>query len=344
MFFALRPRRDCLFVVFAPATSYSVKEHIQQQFEKSELFDLSGHMSRLRVRLLGGLAVFARAGRPVPIARSCRSVLGYLIAHRHRCISRVELAETLWPEHDGDRARRCLSTALWRLKKASDSGPPLLAFQGVDQVSFNWGVPLWVDSIALELRVRPLLHLKPDTLRLEAIKRLERGVRLYKGDYLIGVDDEWACLERQRLRNLYFDGLYQLISAYAAMSNWGPVLQWGRRLNQEEPLREDVHRMLMRAYLFTGNRAKAMVQYQQCLNILHGELGVEPMPETQTLYAEFLCSSASSAAPEPLEVATIPAYVDRSIERLRRDLESSRRQLDQAIETLRQAGVSHIHD
>jgi len=301
-------------------------------------------MSRRRVHLLGGFAVFASAGRPLPIARSCRSVLGYLITHRRRSISRVELAETLWPEHDGDRARRCLSTALWRLKKASSSGPPLLAFQGADQVSFDWHVPLWVDSIALELRVEPLLHFKPDTLKLEGVKRLERGVRLYHGDYLTGVYDEWACLERQRLRNLYFDGLYQLISAYAAMSNWTAVLQWGRRLSQEEPLREDVHRMLMRAYLSTGNRAKAIAQYQQCVSILRGELGVEPMSETQTLYAELLCSSACWAAPEPLAIAATPAYVDHSIERLRRTLESSRQQLDQAIETLRQASVPHVRD
>src|SRR5438552_3133742 len=145
-------------------------------------------MSRLRIRVLGGLTVFAGRSGPLPIAGSCRPVLGYLITHRNRPVSRVELAETLWADHDGDHARHCLSTALWRLKKLTSSGPSLLALQGPDEVSFNWVASAWVDSIALELRVQPLLRLKPDALTHENVGRLQRGVRLYRGDYLRGID------------------------------------------------------------------------------------------------------------------------------------------------------------
>jgi DNA-binding SARP family transcriptional activator len=187
-------------------------------------------MPRLRVHLFGGLTVFAGPRGPVPIARSCHSVLGYLITHRHRSTSRAELAEMLWSEHDGDHARRCLSTALWRLKKATSFGPSLLAFRGANEVSFDGAASAWIDSAALEFRVQPALRLKPDTMKRDTLHRLQRGLSLYKGDYLIGIDDEWAWLERQRLRNLYFDGLHHLTLAYAAMADWGGVLEWGRRL------------------------------------------------------------------------------------------------------------------
>src|SRR5262249_60918083 len=74
-------------------------------------------MSRLRVRVLGGLTVFVGRDGPLPIPHSCHSLLGYLITHRRRPVFRRELAETLWPDHDGNHARRCLSTALWRGQK-----------------------------------------------------------------------------------------------------------------------------------------------------------------------------------------------------------------------------------
>jgi DNA-binding SARP family transcriptional activator len=286
---------------------------------------------RLRVEALGGLTVFGAHGASLPIAGSCRPVLGYLLTHRHRRISRAELAETLWAEHDGNHARRCLSTALWRLKKST--GAPLVTFQGAEAVSFNWQAPAWVDAVAMELRVHPLLRVKPETMTAQEVRRLQRGVHLYRGDYLVGIDDEWAWLERQRLRNLYLDGLYHLTLAHAAASDWPRVLECGRRLNRDEPLREDVHRLLMRAHAHSGNRALAIAQYQACRDALRAELGVEPMPETQELYRSL--ALAPEIASAPAVPARPPARAARErIARVRRVLGLSQRELDQVLDLL----------
>lgn len=286
---------------------------------------------RVRVEAFGGLAVFGAGRHPVAIAGSCRPILGYLLTHRRRRISRAELAETLWSDFDGNQARRCLSTALWRLKKSTGSGMPLLNFPGAEEVSFNWA-PAWVDSVAMELRVEPLLRLKPATMTAIETGRLQRGLRLYRGDYLVGIDHEWAWLERQRLRNLYLDGLYHLTLAHAAAADWHLVLEWGRRLNREEPLREDVHRLLMRAHAFAGNRALAIAQYQLCRDLLRADLAVEPMPETQELYRSLVSAETTPAAPPP---ATTPlASARRRIARVRRALALSQKQLDGALEQL----------
>jgi DNA-binding SARP family transcriptional activator len=253
-------------------------------------------MSHLRLQVLGGLVVTIAAAGTVPVPASCHTILGYLITHRRRRVSRTELAETLWTEQGGDQARRCLSTALWRLKRSIPSGPALLSFRGAEEVSLDWAGPIWVDSVALELRVQRLLRIAPGALDDVEIRRLQRGLRLYGGDFLKGIDDEWAAFERQRLRNLYLDGLYHLIAAYAATCKWAGTLEWGRRLNQEEPLREDVHRLLMLAYAHTGNRAKALAQYRQCERILDRELGVAPMPETQELQRQLMRSAPPAAA------------------------------------------------
>jgi DNA-binding SARP family transcriptional activator len=253
-------------------------------------------MSHLRLQVLGGLGVTIGAAGSVPIPASCHAILGYLITHRRRRVSRTELAETLWCRRSGDHARRCLSTALWRLKRSTHSAPALLSFRGTEEVSLNWAGSIWVDSVALELRMTRLLRIAPGALGNAEVGRLQRGLRLYRGDYLEGIEDEWAASERQRLRNLYADGLYHLTAAYAAAFKWGDTLEWGRRLNQAEPLREDVHRLLMLAYAHSGNRAKAVAQYRQCERILDSELGVAPMPETQELHQQLMRSPPRKAA------------------------------------------------
>ena len=294
-----------------------------------------GGALRLRVEALGGLTVFGVRGDLLPIAGSCRPILGYLLTHRRRRISRAELAETLWADHDGNHARRCLSTALWRLKKSTGIGAPLVTFQGAEEVSFNWLAPAWVDCVAMELRVEPVLRVKPEALTPREIGRLQRGVRLYRGDYLVGIDHEWAWLERQRLRNLYLDGLYHLTLAYAAASDWPRVLECGRRLNRDEPLREDVHRLLMRAHAQTGNRALAIAQYQLCQDALRAELGVEPMPETQELHRALAAASETLTEPMVPSRAPPPAMSARQrVARVRRVLGLSQRQLDQVLELL----------
>lgn len=306
-------------------------------------------MSHLRLQVFGELNVVAGGRWVLPIAASCRPVLGYVLTHRQRRVSKAELAETLWSDRNGEQARHCLSTALWRLKKSTHARASLLTFDGADHVSFNWQAPVWVDAVAMELRLAPLLKCKPEALGDEALRRLEHGVRLYRGEFLAGMDYEWARLERQRLRDLYCDGLYQLMLGHAAAQAWNDVLTWGRRLSREEPLREDVHRMLMLANLRTGNRASALRQYRECERVLGDDLGIEPMAETQALHRQLLApcdagdsfdATAQVRVHETLALDTsaldTPALeqAQRRIVRVCRILVVCQRQLDQANDAL----------
>jgi DNA-binding SARP family transcriptional activator len=76
----------------------------------------------------------------------------------------------------------------------------------------------------------------------------------------------------------------------------------GQRLLADDPLRETVHREVMRLYFRNGQRAEAIRQYERCARLLAEELEVEPMPETRALLLEITerpadpAWSASSAA------------------------------------------------
>jgi DNA-binding SARP family transcriptional activator len=187
-------------------------------------------MSRLRISLFGGVAIAAAGPRPLPLPVSCRPLLARLLLHPRHALSRAGLAEALWPTQDVDAARRCLSTALWRLKQSLPGGFVLIQTDGPDELSLHAHAACWVDAHAFERRVEPLLRCAPETLSRAAIARLERGLRLVRGPALAGLDAEWALIERQRLRSLYCDALYLSTMACAAHGDWPRALAWGRLL------------------------------------------------------------------------------------------------------------------
>ena len=168
--------------------------------------------------------------------------------------------------------------------------------------------------------------------------QLARAVSLYGGEFLPQVDDDWALLERQRLHMLYLDALYQLTASCAHANDHTRAIAYGRRLAAIEPLREDVHRILMRAYVASGNRGKAVEQYRICQGELGSELGIQPMPETQSLFREIV---GGATAPPPTPAARLSASLDVARDQVRwvrRALRQSHKRLSDALEMIERAG------
>ena len=121
--------------------------------------------------------------------------------------------------------------------------------------------------------------------------------------------------------------------AYAAAGQWQRTIEWADQLNREEPLREDVHRLLIEAYRNSGNRAKAVAQYRACEAVLRDELGVEPMPETQRLFNEMVTSPPRSSPPSPLPHPP-EGRLARDLGKLNRLLGTAQRRLARTLESL----------
>lgn len=76
-----------------------------------------------------------------------------------------------------------------------------------------------------------------------------------------------------------------------------------RRLLADDPLREELWALLMRALHGAGRQAAALTEYARAREVIADELGVDPGPELQRLYAEILSADAASAAAPALETA-----------------------------------------
>jgi DNA-binding SARP family transcriptional activator len=77
------------------------------------------------------------------------------------------------------------------------------------------------------------------------------------------------------------------------------ALTYGQKILAADPLREDVHRQMMRMYMRNGQRSLAVKQYNTCFESLKAELGIPPMPETQELFLH-ITENHKAASSDPL--------------------------------------------
>jgi len=109
-------------------------------------------------------------------------------------------------------------------------------------------------------------------------------------------------------------------------------LTCGQRILYYDPLREEIHREMMRLYVEGGQRAQAVRQYEICREILATELGIPPMEETQALYAQII-SSTSAGEIVPIHGNDLFDLVQilQQLHLLRRGLDEAHEQLEQIV-------------
>lgn len=248
-------------------------------------------MPDLEICLFGGLRIH-QGGQPpaTKLTHIVQALLAYLLINRRRTHPRDVIVEVFWGDYDDSRARNCLNTALWRLRAVLEppgvpKGTYLIANRA-EEIGFNCDSDYWLDVAAFEDQVTPLLNIPIQAAESTHIERMERALLLYSGDLLQGFYHDWAIGERERLRDLYLGGYTYLMQFYKAQSRYAEGLNCGRQILRCEPLLEHIHRDMMLLYANSGQRTLAVRQYEFCRQILAKEMGISPMPETQTLFRD----------------------------------------------------------
>jgi DNA-binding SARP family transcriptional activator len=107
------------------------------------------------------------------------------------------------------------------------------------------------------------------------------------------------------------------------------ALDCGRKILEVDPLREEIHREMMRLHVRSGHRALALQQYDACRQLLAAELDVEPMEETQSLYREIAPDGSRASGRKPPSTAT--KRVLPPLRTVAQTLDYARAQLSRAI-------------
>jgi len=270
------------------------------------------------------------------LGRSVRGLLAFLILFRERIHAREALAGLFWGDSSEDRARSSLSTALWRLRTILEPEGTLrgtyLLSTATGEVGFNRESDHWLDVAELESRAAKMLVKPYQALTGDEVGGLENALELYTGDLLEGFYDDWVLSERERIRSLYLKSRAHLLGYHRYKGSYDRALACGHYILNMDPLREEIHREMMRLYEECGRRAQALRQYESCCNILKAELGVSPMEETQALRDKIIKAKTPQLARSRAQGDISPAH--QALRQLNEALGS----FDTAAGKLRRAG------
>jgi len=194
------------------------------------------------------------------------------VALRRRRVERRHAAGALWPSGNEERAAGNLRSALWRLHRAginvliTDKRSLLLRGHVIVDVHVvdQWATRL-IQGTAYEddLVIPPSI---PDAL-----------------DLLPGWYDDWALLERERIRQRLLHALEALSARLTSLGRFGEAVDAALLAVSAEPLRESAQRALIEAHIAEGNLAEANRSFVFYRDLVHRELGVEPSSELSAL-------------------------------------------------------------
>ncbi|WP_413989896.1 alpha/beta fold hydrolase [Labrys okinawensis] len=267
-------------------------------------------MAHLHLSLLGGFELVDDAAALPVLGRKARAILAYLASQPGHSQSREKIVDLLWGGHGEVQARMSLRQTLHAMRKLrhpSDAGRFLT---DGDNITLN------LDDV--EVDVAHFTKLVAGSTP----EQFERALALYHGDFLDGFRvneepfEEWCRIERERLRAAAITAMDKLIAHYSTTSDLASCLRMAMRLLALEPLREDIHRALMRTYAAQGRFSLALKQYEQCRDVLQRQLGLQPEPATRELHEGLRTrrmASASQTSPEQASAGEGPSRMEHSM-------------------------------
>jgi DNA-binding SARP family transcriptional activator len=296
-------------------------------------------MSTLRIVLFGPMRVCRSecGSGEVRLPPGAQALLAYLLLGTNRFYPRDVLAELSWGDRAEDQARRCLNTALWRLRSflepdGTARGTYLITTSS-GQIGFNWQSDHWLDHAIFAERSRQFLALPASAIGQEHASEIEQTLELYTGDLLEGLYDDWALRERERFHTIYLTCLARLMRYYRRQGISDRAIACGEDILRDDPLREEIHRELMHLYHESGQRGLALRQYEHCRDVLQAEMGIPPMEETEALYAEIRGREAQPPVPggQGRENPPDMQHALQHLSRAARSLDAAREELGRAM-------------
>lgn len=300
-------------------------------------------MASLEIRVFGSLRLQDReTGAVRPLNGKVRDLFSYLLVARETVHSREQLAGLFWGDRDGDKARHCLNTTLWRLNRSlTSAGVNNHLRVGAYNIGFNIVSDSWIDVVEFETRCNWADATGTSDPEQQALL-YSQAVAFYDGDLLTDCYEDWCVIERERLRCLYSRALKWLIAYHLSRQEYAPAIEFARRALICDPLYEEVHRQLMQIYLAMGQPTDALRQYRTCEEIVRRELAQDPMPETQAFLGQILGRtqklSSGASTGTPIGTGRQPAISATQHERDTADaLAAAATQLCDVAETLQRS-------
>jgi DNA-binding SARP family transcriptional activator len=242
---------------------------------------------RIRVRALGAFELAIDGNALEGTAKTQRKpveLLKCLIAFGGRDVGAAAVMQALWPEAEGDAAKRSFDVTLHRLRRLLGRDDAIALEAG--KLALNPEV-MWVDALAFERlagRAEEALRGTARAPGLPVAELLDRALRLYRGPLLASDDESWVHPVRERLR-IRFLALVERAGEFLERSERADAaLACYQRAVDLDPPAERIYQRIMRFLHARGRRAEALEVYRSCREMLAATLGAQPSSETEALH------------------------------------------------------------
>ena len=238
----------------------------------------------LKIYTLGRFEL-VKEGKPLrfsgKIQQKPLSILKVLIALGGREVAAERLADTLWPEADGDAARSVFTTTLSRLRHLLGFEEAVIIHEGKATLNLQY---CWVDVWVFERLLTQAESAHSKGQKEKAIESMQKAITLYTGHFLRGEEHPWAISLRERLRSKFITLIERLGYYYQEAEQWEEAIKCYIKGLEVDDLTERFYQNLMLCYQKLNRKAEAITVYKRCKKILPAFLGLDPSPETKAIY------------------------------------------------------------
>jgi ATP/maltotriose-dependent transcriptional regulator MalT/DNA-binding SARP family transcriptional activator len=252
-------------------------------------------LADLTINMLGPVEIFRDPSRPFAAdawtTKRARDILCFIASRRHRRASKETIIDTFWGEADFDVVARNFHPTVSHIRKALNSNQTFkqkfLIYRDGDYL-FNADFFYSIDVEEFDRLVAEADAARRSGQNERCIAGYEAAVKLYRGEFMQGSYDDWVEEQRNYYREQYLHLLLALVIAAQKAEEWPRSLYLAQQILHDDPFREDIHCLVMRAHAAQGNRVAVKEQFEVLRGLLNKELGVEPAAETLKIYRQLL--------------------------------------------------------
>lgn len=247
----------------------------------------------LTIRVLGPVDIFRDPSQPFAkdawTTRRARDIFCFIATSKHRRVAKDVLIDTFWRDEDPEVVEKNFHPTISHIRKALNSRQMLkqnfLVFRdGAYQLNPELAYATDAEDFDRSVFEAETAKREKDNDRLRTA--LESAHRLYRGEYMPGVYEDWA----DERRAYYAEQFGRITGALAKLSaadgRSADAIRYAAEALKLDPYREDMHRLTLKVLAAKGKLVAARKHYESMESLLKEDLGISASVKTRQLAQE----------------------------------------------------------